>query len=154
MAAMSRRIRFAASVVAVLLVAACATLERTHGYFPSDEQLEAVVVGRDTRTTVQTIAGTPGANGILDDGGWYYVRSSYQTTAWRAPVEVDREVVAISFDSDGVVTNVERFGLADGQVVALSRRVTDSNVRGIGFLRQLFGNLGRFDAGSLLGNRN
>ena len=154
MTAKSRKFRAAAPVVAALFLAACATLERSHGYVPTDEQLEAIVVGRDTRTTVQTIAGTPGADGILDEGGWYYARSSYQTTAWRAPVEVDREVVAISFDPDGVVTNVERFGLADGQVVALSRRVTDSNVRGIGFLRQLFGNLGRFDPGGFFANRN
>ena len=35
-------------------------------------------------------------------------------------------------------------------VVALSRRVTDSNVRGVSFLRQLLGNLGRFRAEDLL----
>jgi len=35
-------------------------------------------------------------------------------------------------------------------VVALSRRVTDSNIEGVSFLRQLLGNLGNLDAGSLL----
>jgi hypothetical protein len=30
--------------------------------------------------------------------------------------------------------------------VAISRRVTDSNIKGVGFLRQLFGNIGRLRA--------
>jgi hypothetical protein len=32
-----------------------------------------------------------------------------------------------------------------GNVVLLSRRVTTDNTAGVGFLRQLFGNLGRID---------
>jgi outer membrane protein assembly factor BamE (lipoprotein component of BamABCDE complex) len=129
----------------VLALAACGDRVRTHGFVPSDADLEAVVVGRDTRTTVATILGPPGGTGIVADEGWYYVRSIYDGGTYRAQQEVDREVVAVSFDDAGVVTNVERFGLEDGQVVALSRRVTDDNTRGVGFLRQLFGNLGRID---------
>ncbi len=90
--------------------------------------------------------GRPSSIGILADSGWYYVRSRYREGGVRGAHEVDREVVAISFDPGGRVTNVERFGLLEGRVVPLSRRVTDSNVQGISFLRQLFGNLGRFSA--------
>lgn len=129
------------------LLAACGQAPRTHGYVPTDTQLEAVVVGRDTRATVQTILGVPGSTGLLADEGWFYVRSTFEDGAVRALREVDREVVAVSFDEAGVVTNVERFGLEDGQVVLLSRRVTSDNRTGVGFLRQLFGNLGRIDPG-------
>ena len=51
---------------------------------------------------------------------------------------------------NGQVENVERFGLEDGQVVALNRRVTTSNTRGVGFLRQLFSNIGNIGAGQFL----
>jgi hypothetical protein len=37
-------------------------------------------------------------------------------------------------------------------VVALSRRVTDSNIKGMSILRQLFGSLGRLRADQLLKN--
>ena len=40
----------------------------------------------------------------------------------------------------------------DGRIVVLSRRVTDSNLRGIGFLRQLLGNIGVISADQLFGN--
>lgn len=129
----------------VLALASCGDTVRSHGFVPSEDQLDAVVVGRDTRATVRTILGVPGSTGIVADEGWFYVRSTFEDGTLRALREVDREVVAVSFDGEGVVTNVERFGLEDGQVVALSRRVTTDNTAGIGFLRQLFGNLGRFD---------
>lgn len=145
------RARNAVLAFALIAVAACGTLSRTYGYVPADDDLEAVVVGLDTRTTVRTILGPPGANGILDNRGWYYVQSQFDSFGTRAPVEVDRQVVAVSFDERGVVSNVERFGIEDGRVIALSRRVTDANTQGIGFLRQLFGNLGRIDPAALLG---
>ena len=138
--------RAAFAVGLIVLAGACARLEDGHGYVPEASALNAVVVGRDTKDTITTTLGQPGTRGIVDDLGWYYVRSDYERFLWRAPVEVDRQVVAVTFDQGGVVQNIERFGLEGGRVVILSRRVTDANTQGISFLRQLFGNLGNFDA--------
>jgi hypothetical protein len=49
------------------------------------------------------------------------------------------------------VTNVSRYGLEDGEIVALTRRVTDGGTEEITFLQQLLGNIGRIDASDLLG---
>ena len=140
------------TVLAVLCVAlaACSATFRNHGYMPLEEDLAGIIVGVDTRDSVEGTIGKPGVSGIVDASGWYYVRSTVRNFAWQAPEEIDREVLAISFSPTGTVTNIERFGLEEGRVVRLSRRVTDSNTQGIGFLRQAFGNLGRFDAGQLL----
>jgi outer membrane protein assembly factor BamE (lipoprotein component of BamABCDE complex) len=86
----------------------------------------------------------------LNDVGWFYVQSKWKQVGALAPMEVDRQVVAISFDEAGTVSNVERFGLEQGNVVALSRRVTEPNVKSAGFLRQLFGNIGRISTDQLL----
>ncbi len=137
---------------AIFALTACATLEDKHGYVPEQELLDEIIVGSDTKDTVARIAGRPGTEGIIDDSGWYYVKSEYETRLWRAPVEVDREVVAITFSEKGLVENIERFGLEEGQVVVLNRRVTDSNTQGIGFLRQLFSNLGNFNPGDFFNN--
>jgi outer membrane protein assembly factor BamE (lipoprotein component of BamABCDE complex) len=142
--------RLGLALAFALGLAACGDTVRTHGFVPTDDQLEAVVVGRDTRTTVNTILGEPGSTGVMADEGWFYVRSTFEDGTYRALREVDRQVVAVSFDEAGVVTNIERFGLEDGNVVLLSRRVTDDNTAGVGFLRQLFGNLGRIDPAQFL----
>ena len=130
---------------AFIFLTACTSLVDNHGYVPTDEELALIEVGRDTRETVASIAGRPSSSGILDESGWYYVRSTYETRLYRAPVEVDRQVVAIYFDETGFVQNLERFGIEEGQVVRLNRRVTEDNRSGIGFIRQLFGNFGNFD---------
>lgn len=141
-----RGVRGAALALLLVALAACSAIYRNHGYAPEDSDLALIEVGVDTRDTVAEKVGRPSASGVLSDGGWYYVQSRYRHFAYRAPEEVEREVVSISFNRNGTVANVERFGLADGQVVPLSRRITESNIRGIGFIRQLLGNLGNIRA--------
>ena len=70
----------------------------------------------------------------------------------RRPQEIDRQVVAVSFDANGVVANIERFGLERGRVVTLSRRVTDSGVTGVSLAGQLLGNLGNFNPAGIIGD--
>ncbi|MCA0043688.1 outer membrane protein assembly factor BamE [Celeribacter litoreus] len=131
-------------------LSACVAQYRNHGYVPSDDELAQVIVGVDTKDTVADVIGAPGAEGLLESSGWYYVRSRFKHYGAFEPAEVDREVVAVSFDSQGRVSNIERFGLEAGRVVALDRRVTEANVQGVTFLQQLFGNLGRVSPETLL----
>ncbi len=138
--------------VAATLLTACSAQFRNHGYAPTDAELAEVIVGVDTRASVEDLIGAPTTGGVLTDSAYYYVESRWRHFAFLAPAEIDRQLVAISFDADGVVTNIERFTLADGRVVTLSRRVTDSTVRNTTFLRQLLGNLGNFDAGQIVGS--
>ncbi|MCU0905522.1 MAG: outer membrane protein assembly factor BamE, partial [Tabrizicola sp.] len=87
---------------------------------------------------------------LLGDEGWYYVQSRYVQRGPREPREIDRQVVAVTFSQAGVVENIGRFGLEDGQVVEISRRVTETNIRGIGLIQQLLGNFGRIRAEDVL----
>lgn len=134
-----------AILVAVLGVSACTPQYRNHGYVPAEEELAAVEVGKDTRETVAEKVGVPASSGVLNNSGYYYVRMRTRAIGPMEPKEIDRQVVAISFTEGGVVENVERFGLERGQVVPLSRRVTTSAVKNNTFLRQLLGNIGRFN---------
>ena len=150
---MERRHRRIAGVVAALalvFLGACTPIVRNHGYVPLEEDLALLTVGVDTRETVASTVGSPGAGGVIDSGGYYYVRSRWETVAWRAPKEVDRQLVAVTFDEDGVVENIERFTLEDGRVITLSRRVTETSIRRISFIRQLLGNIGRLRADQLV----
>lgn len=139
-----------AGAVCAVAIAACSPVYRDHGYAPSDQDLAQITVGVDTRETVAEKLGRPTASGLLNDQGWYFVQSRWRHYGARAPQEIDRQVVAISFTEAGKVSNVERFGLEDGRVVALSRRVTETNVHGVGFLQQLFGNVGRLRASDIV----
>jgi outer membrane protein assembly factor BamE (lipoprotein component of BamABCDE complex) len=147
-------VRRAAAGLALLALAACASQYRNHGYAPDESQLAEIVVGVDTRASVEETIGRPSSTGVLQESGWYYVASRVRRSGARAPEEVEREVVAISFDNDGVVSNVERYGLEDGRVVALSRRVTETNIGRITLIQQIIRNFGRIDIGEALTSDN
>ncbi|MEY8098583.1 outer membrane protein assembly factor BamE [Falsihalocynthiibacter sp. S25ZX9] len=137
----------------VFIITACSPVIRKHGYVPTEEVLDNVLVGVDTVDTVETTVGRPSGRGLLQDGDWFYVQSIWKNFGYREPKEIDRQVVAIRFDNKGVVSNVERFGIEDGNVVALSRRVTDSGISGVGFLAQMFGSFGNLTGSTLTGNQ-
>jgi outer membrane protein assembly factor BamE (lipoprotein component of BamABCDE complex) len=147
---MSTRVRLGIFAMALVTLSACAAQYRNTGYVPRQEQLADLTVGFDTRESLATSIGAPTAQGMQKDGTWYYVGSRFRQFAWQEAREVDRQVVALSFDSRGVLSNVERFGLDDGRVVALSRRVTDDNIKGVTFLQQLLGGLGQISADQLI----
>ena len=94
--------------------------------------------------------GIPSTSGTLTKSGFYYIESEVRHFAWRRPEVVDREVLAITFDGNDVVRNIERYGLEDGQVVPLTRRITRSGDGDLSFIRKLFGNIGGLNLGELL----
>ncbi|MCR8547122.1 outer membrane protein assembly factor BamE [Salipiger sp. P9] len=131
-----------AALVAVLGLTACTAQYRTHGYAPTEDELQQIVPGVDTRGTVEDVVGVPTTSGVLNEGGFYYIETEMRQFAWKAPEVVDREVLAITFDDAGVVDNIVRYGLEDGQVVPLSRRITRTSDGEMSFIRKLFGNIG------------
>ena len=144
--------KLAAAGILAAAIAGCSPIYRNHGYAPSDTELEEIVVGVDTQSTVGDVIGPPSASGVMRDEAWYYVSSRWRTRGALAPEILDRQLVAVSFDTDGVVRNVERFTLEDGRVIALNRRVTDDNIKGVTFIRQLLGNVGNFSAEQVFNN--
>lgn len=150
---MSRAIaRLAAATGLALGLMACSPIYRDHGFAPSEAELSEILVGIDTRDSVAERVGPPALEGLMREEAWYYTASRWKTVGAFKPKEEERQVVAISFDARGVVSNIETFGLEGGQVVVLNRRVSDDNIKGVTFLRQLLGNIGNFNAGDVVDN--
>jgi outer membrane protein assembly factor BamE (lipoprotein component of BamABCDE complex) len=150
-AGLSRGIRLGL-IGAVLLIAACSTVYRNHGYVPTDDELALVEVGVDTRETVSEKIGRPTASGLLNDTGWFYVQSRWAYRGAFEPREIERQVLSITFTEAGRVENIERFGLERGKVVPLSRRVTETSVKGLSVIQQLLGSFGRIAPGLVTGD--
>lgn len=142
------------SVIPVLLLVliGCSPVQRFHGYAPDDALLATVEVTRDTRDTVAEKIGRPNLVGVMEGSDWFYVQSDWVHRGWRAPEEVRREVVRISFDASDRVSNVERFGLDDGEAVVLTRRITSTGPAGTTLIRQILGNVGQINPAALQGN--
>lgn len=142
--------KYAVIGLLVLTLSACSPMVRKHGYAPSDDELNTLTIGVDGRDAVYQMFGAPSVSGVLEGGDYYYVESFIRRYGIKKPEVIERKVLAISFDSEDRVANIERFSLADGKAVPISRRVTSSSVANKSFFRQLLGNLGRFTAGDFL----
>jgi outer membrane protein assembly factor BamE (lipoprotein component of BamABCDE complex) len=147
-------VKMTVAAVALTAVGACTTMYRSHGYVPSEEEIQQIVPGVDTRSSVEELVGVPTTSGVLKDSGYYYIKSDVKHFGWQRPEVVDRQVLAISFDSAGVVSDITSYGLEDGRVVPISRRVTEGSGTDIGFIKRLFGNVGGLSASNLLGGNN
>lgn len=135
-----------ALMVCGLLATACAPTVQVHGYVPSPADIARVRPGFDDTGTVEEILGRPSSNGILRDTAWYYVQSTIESYTYNKPRVIDRTVLAVNFDQRGVVRDIQRYGLEDGQIINLTTRTTDTGGRELGVLEQLFGNLLNLDA--------
>ncbi|MFO7919372.1 outer membrane protein assembly factor BamE [Rhodobacteraceae bacterium W635] len=136
--------------ILALVVGACSATYTNHGYIPPAEDLEMILPGVDTRASVEETIGQPSTAGVMSSDTWFYIASRQRHFTYRAAEVVERDIVAISFDDSGTVQNIRELGLEDGEVVRFSRRVTESNIQEVTFLRQLIGNIGRVNIGEAL----
>ena len=128
------------------LASGCAPTVQVHGYMPPQADISRIRPGFDDAGSVEEILGRPSSSGVLRDSAWYYVQSTVENLTWHAPRVVDRTVLAVQFDQNGVVRGVARYGLEDGRIIDLTTRTTDTGGREMGVLEQLFGNLLNLDA--------
>jgi outer membrane protein assembly factor BamE (lipoprotein component of BamABCDE complex) len=67
---------------------------------PPDAELEQILVGVDTRGTIEETIGRPSAAaGVLREEAWIYSAYRVRNYTYQAPEVIERDVVAISFDA-------------------------------------------------------
>ena len=103
-------LRLGAATALVICVSACAATYTNHGYVPPPEELAEINVG-DSREEVQALVGVPSAAGVIRDEAWFFTQYRVRNFTYNAPEVIERDIVAISFDTGGRVSNIERFGL-------------------------------------------
>jgi outer membrane protein assembly factor BamE (lipoprotein component of BamABCDE complex) len=69
--------------------------------------------------------------------------STRELLAFYYPKVVQREIVAIQFDDQDVVSDVLVYDVTAGRTISYNSRVTPTRGRELGILEQLFGTLGR-----------
>ncbi len=137
-----------ALLLSTALAGACTPRIETRGNLPNPDQLALVKPGDVNRDDVAAMLGTPSSTALFDDETWYYISSKTETVSFLATKEMERRVIAISFDKNGTVKNVRELTLADGKVVKPVDRETPTAGNEMTVLEQLFGNMGRFSKGT------
>ena len=133
------------------LVSGCTQMDRFHGFIPPEPEIATLQVGVTSKDEVINLFGPPISERALENNTIYYGSSQFRYFGPFAPRIIDRQILAVAFDSNDRVRNIARYTMEDGRVVALDRRVTEDGINDVTFLSQLFASFGRLDAASILG---
>ena len=144
-----KKLAFAIMLTGLL---ACGGQYRNHGYMPLPEDVDALIVGVDTRDGILKVMGVPSTGGVLTDDALYYVRSLVHHRGYVRPSEINRDVLVLTFDKRQVLSNVERFDIEKGNVVRLEHRVTEAPSGDRSVLQQIIGSIGGFNPNSIVGD--
>jgi outer membrane protein assembly factor BamE (lipoprotein component of BamABCDE complex) len=130
--------RISAVVLSAALLMGCTPVINERGYLPDPAGEASIKSGTDTKTTVQARLGDPSTTATFGDDTWYYISSTERQVAFFDPIVTRRKILAVHFDKDGKVADLQHYGLKDGHVVAFETRTTPAKGREITFLQQLF----------------
>lgn len=142
-----RTVAMCAGLAAALLVSGCNPEIHTRGNLVKEKELEQIKVGSSTKADVSGLFGTPSTTSMFDGGEtWMYIGSKTVQKSWHALEELDRKVVAISFDKNGTVSDMKVLGKDDGTKITMVERQTPTAGHSLSLMEQLLGNIGRFNS--------
>ena len=111
------------------------------------DRVAELVPGTSTRGDVTALLGSPTMKATFDDNTWLYVSEVTRPRIAATQSVLEQQVVAISFDTKGVVSGVQTKTGDDAVPVSVVTRTTKSPGTDATFLQQLLGNIGRFGPG-------
>ena len=145
-----------ALALGALLLAGCTPVVNTRGYLRDPDVEKAIVVNKDTKTSIQSSLGYPSTEATFTEAGdaWYYISSVEKQVAFFTPRVETRSILAVYFDKDGKVTDLKHYSLRDGHIVSFESRETPTKGKELTFLQQLFNATPGVPLGNNNGNQN
>jgi len=130
---------------AALTLEACTSRIAIRGNLPDPDLLANIEVGHVNKRDVGEMIGSPSSVAPFQGETWYYISERTETVAFLKPEVLERKVVIIRFDDKGIVKEKKSFGLEAGQDIEMVARVTPTAGNELSLIKQLFGNIGRFN---------
>jgi outer membrane protein assembly factor BamE (lipoprotein component of BamABCDE complex) len=130
-----------------LLLSACTTIEEKRGAELRDMKTSQITP-TSTKADVLSLLGSPSTRSSYGTDVWYYVHSTKQRNLIGDDGIVNQQILAITFDTNSVVSNVEVFDQDDAKQFAFSGDRTPTAGNELGVLEQILGNVGKFNGES------
>ena len=133
---------------AAIFVAGCQGRIDVRGNLPDPDLLQDIEVGHITKNEVADLLGSPSSIAPFSGDTWYYISERTKTVAFFEPEILKRKVIVIMFDQKGVARELKSYGIEDARRIQMVERKTPTAGRELTILKQLFGNIGRFEGAS------
>lgn len=135
------------SMAACAALPACTPTEATRGNIVEDYRMAEITPGVSSRTNVLQSLGSPTTVAPFDDKVWYYIGQKTEKTGIFDPKVVDKKIVVVTFNDDGIVQTMDNVNANDVDVPKV-RDKTPTSGNEVTVLQQFLGNIGRFNSDS------
>jgi outer membrane protein assembly factor BamE (lipoprotein component of BamABCDE complex) len=129
------------------MLSACSPRIHTRGNLPDVERVEELKPGDITKEEVAEILGSPSTVASFGNEAWLYISERTETLAWFHPEVMERNVLVLEFDKEGVLVEKMQVGLDAANKVIPSDRRTPTHGNKLTAIEQLVGNFRRFTGG-------
>ena len=134
-------------ILTVLFLASCSSDNmKVHGNMIRDDELVYVEQGQTSQNDMIMMFGQPTTKGSFDEDIWYYIGQTVEYRSLMKPDVVERKIVEVCFDEEGLVESVKGYNLADGAEIDTCPDETESLGTERNVMQQLLGNIGKFNA--------
>ena len=128
-----------------MICVACSPKIDARGHVDAQQSIEKIQVGRSYRQDVMQMLGSPSTTSTFGEERWYYVTAQKEAFGFLAPEVTKQQVTQITFNEDGMVTDIQRRGIKDRRDIEITQDTTPTEGHQLGFFEQLLGNVGRFN---------
>lgn len=132
-------------ILLAAVLSSCVNHVSIRGNKPDAETVAELETGMSKRDVVKAIGSPSVIPPFCDDKVWLYIGSKMTQKAFYDPKEENRQVIVLTFDFLDQVKEIETKELPDGMKVAFSTDKTPTLGQSFGVLKQIIGNIGRFN---------
>lgn len=144
---MFKKLIYTSFILSAVLLGGCGLETYQSGDLPSRKRLDLMKPGFTKAQTVDLLGEPSFKNKIGADDFYIYSKVIKKSQMFFEPKEVERDIYVISFNQQGIVTDIQHLTLKDGNKVAFDEEVTRVKGKELSVMEQLIKNFGRYDAG-------
>jgi outer membrane protein assembly factor BamE (lipoprotein component of BamABCDE complex) len=136
--------KFFLPLILVFALSSCLSRVDKHGYSFEISDHDQVVAGLTTKEDVLKIMGSPTFISDLDEEIWIYYSQDVKHLMFFRPKVVERNLLALKFNRNKTVRNIERITLDnEREDIVFNSETTNVESKKIGFFKSLFSNVGQ-----------
>lgn len=132
------------TVLLMFGITACEEQINVRGNVPHPSDIAKIKSGSHKKKDVESLLGTPSAVATFEKETWYYIGGRVKTVSFFKPEFLERKVVIVRFNKNGIVETIESRNAPTDRDLKLVDRETPTKGRELTLIQQLLGNIGRF----------
>lgn len=139
--------RFTTPVViafaSMLALSACSPDVAQRGVMPDIDKVASIRPSETTKQEVERALGSPSSINMFGEETWLYVGETTERIAFLERKVQERSVLIVTFDKNGIVTDIQAHGLDASRDIKPIERTTPTVGKDLTVIEQLLGNLNR-----------